>query len=121
LTVDGAPTRVQVGEGATVYLRAMNRDPEAWPEPLRFDPGRDRSAGTDVRRALLPFGLGPRGCIGQHLALAEMHAALPVLARHGDVAITEPIAEDPNFALRVEGGLRGRFTAPATTRLSRPT
>lgn len=59
---------------------------------------------------MLPFSLGPRGCIGQHLALAEMHLLLPLLARHGDITVDGPIVERPIFTLRVEGGLRGRFT-----------
>jgi cytochrome P450 len=61
---------------------------------------------------LLPFGLGPRGCIGQQLALAEMYAVLPALARHGDVVVEQSVNENPRFALRVDGGLKGRFVAP---------
>ena len=59
---------------------------------------------------MIPFGLGPRGCIGQHLALAEMSAVLPALARHGSLSVDGPIEEDANFALHVRGGLTGRFT-----------
>jgi cytochrome P450 len=58
---------------------------------------------------LLPFGLGPRGCIGQYLALAEMEAVLPALARRGDVVIDGDSDDDASFALRVRGGLRGRM------------
>ncbi len=97
-------------EVVTVYLRAANLDPAVWPEPQRFDPDRHLTAGREQQRSLIPFGLGPRGCIGQHLALAEMLAALPVLARHGDVRIDQEVREDASFALRVAGGLRGRFT-----------
>jgi hypothetical protein len=39
-----------------------------------------------------------------------MVAVGPALARHGDVIVDGPITEDPSFALRVRGGLRGRFT-----------
>ena len=57
-----------------MYLRGINHDPTRWPDPLRFDPSRRHDSGVekkikDQQRSLLPFGLGPRGCIGQHLAL----------------------------------------------------
>ena len=96
----------------TVYLRAIFRDPDLWPDPLRFDPSRHDSDDKDARRALIPFGLGPRGCIGQHLAMAEMSAVLPALARRGDVVVDGDPVEHAEFSLRVLGGLRGRFVEP---------
>ena len=56
------------------------RDPEAWEDPLRFDP--DRFVALDAeRRALadaawVPFGRGARNCIG--FALAQMELTLIV-------------------------------------------
>jgi hypothetical protein len=44
-----------------------------------------------------------------------MIAALPILARHGDVHIAHDIRPDASFALRVAGGLRGRFTHNSNT------
>ena len=100
----------------TVYLRGLLRDPTAWPDPLRFDPGRHRDGDPARARDLIPFGLGPRGCIGQHLALAELRAVTPALADRGDVVITGAVEEDASFSLRPKGGLRGRFVAPAERR-----
>lgn len=102
--------RVRRPEVVTVYLRAANRSPATWPDPLRFRPDRHLATDGQPNRALLPFGLGPRGCIGQHLAMAEMVAALPMLARRGDIHVDGEIEEDASFALRVAGGLHGRFT-----------
>ncbi len=131
LTAGDVTTRVRRGQLVNVYVRGINRDAGVWDEPLRFDPARhepngrepgarnpdapDAPGAKESRRALLPFGLGPRGCIGQHLALAEMLAVLPALALRGDVAIQGEAAEDAGFALRVRGGLTGRFVAPLTT------
>jgi cytochrome P450 len=116
LSARGCTSRARRGQVATIYLRGMNRDPQRWPDPLCFDPSRHdpaRPAGDATRagRALLPFGLGPRGCIGQYLALAEMEAVLPALARRGDVTVDGEVVEDASFALRVRGGLRGRLVA----------
>jgi cytochrome P450 len=113
LTSAGCTTRVRRGQLANIYLRGLHRDAAQWTEPLRFDPSRHET-GPKESRALLPFGLGPRGCIGQHLAMAEMSAAVPALARRGDVVIDGPVVPDAGFALRVRGGLTGRFTKPAT-------
>jgi cytochrome P450 len=111
VTAAGITSRVRRGQVATVYLRGMNRDAGTWADPLRFDPSRHDTDSKPVQRSLLPFGLGPRGCIGQHLALAEMAAVLPALARHGNVTLDGPVVDDAQFALRVRGGLRGHFTA----------
>jgi cytochrome P450 len=102
-------------EVVTIYLKAMNRRPQAWPHPHRFRPDRHLTTNQDPNRSLLPFGLGPRGCIGQHLAMAEMITAVPVLARHGDITIDSDAREDASFALRPGSALHGTFT-PAATR-----
>jgi cytochrome P450 len=111
LTAGDLTVRVRRTELVNIYVRGINRDPNTWEDPTRFDPSRHESNEKDSRRALIPFGLGPRGCIGQHLALAEITAALPVLARRGDLVVDGPTNEDAGFALRVRGGLRGHFTA----------
>jgi cytochrome P450 len=96
----------------SIYLRAINRNPDLWPEPLRFDPGRFNSPGAEQLSALLPFGLGPRGCIGQHLAMAEIAKLLPLLARHGNVTLDSDPHEDAQFALRPRDDLIVRFEPP---------
>jgi cytochrome P450 len=111
LTAGDVTTRVRRGQIANLYLRGINRDPKIWTDPLRFDPSRHGSDAKETRRALLPFGLGARGCIGQHAAMAEMIAVLPALAQRGDIVVDGETPEDPGFALRVGGGLRGRLTA----------
>jgi pentalenene oxygenase len=106
LSSDGVEQRVRPGAVVTIYLRGMNRDPAAFDDPAAFRPGRHRD-GTS--QALFPFGLGPRGCIGQHLALAELTELIPLLAQHGDVSITSEVIEDPHFALRPDRGVTARF------------
>ncbi len=104
-------------EIVTIYLRGMNRDPRLWPDPTTFAPDRHRD-GSALDATMLSFGLGHRGCIGQHLAMAEMLAVLPMLARAGDVttaAVT--VQEDASFALRVKGGLYVRLDSAASARL----
>ena len=99
----------------SIYLRAINRNAVLWPEPLRFDPGRFNSPGPEQLSALLPFGLGPRGCIGQHVAMAEIAKLLPLLARHGNVTLDSDAGEDAQFALRPRNDLIVRFEPPKAT------
>ena len=57
---------------------ALHHDPEAWPEPEKFDPERFRGPAKDTRHPYqyLPFGAGPRNCIGMRFALMEIKITL---------------------------------------------
>lgn len=77
--VDGylipAGTQVMVG----VY--AMHHDPALWPDPERFDPDRfaDLRLAGDDRWRYLPFGGGPRSCVGDHFAMLEAALGLATI------------------------------------------
>ena len=81
LAVDGY--WLQAGTIAIVSLYAMHRDPKLWDGPLTFDPDRflpERSQGRN-RWQYLPFGGGPRSCIGDHFAMLEATLALATIIR----------------------------------------
>ena len=66
--------RIAAGDLVRISITAANRDPAAFPEPDRFDPGR-----PDARRHLA-FASGPHVCIGMHLARLEaVHAVRAIL------------------------------------------
>lgn len=72
-----------IDEGATVGVvtYALHRHPGHWDNPEGFDPDRflpERSAGRH-RYAYLPFGAGPRQCIGMGMALMEAAIVLATL------------------------------------------
>ncbi len=57
---------------------ALHRHPDFWPDAERFDPGRfhpDRSSERDFF-SYLPFGAGPRTCIGAGMAMLEIQIVL---------------------------------------------
>jgi cytochrome P450 len=62
-----------VPAGTTVIVSPwlVHRRSDSWPEPLAFRPERFLEAGAG-RSGYLPFGQGPRLCIGRELALGEM-------------------------------------------------
>jgi cytochrome P450 len=81
IEVDGY--RLPAGTAAIVGIYAMHRDPALWEDPLRFDPDRftpERSKGRN-RWQYLPFGGGPRGCLGDHFAMLEATLALATILR----------------------------------------
>ena len=81
VAVDGY--RLEAGTMAVVSFYAMHRDPELWDRPLAFDPDRflpERSQGRS-RWQYLPFGGGPRSCIGDHFAMLEATLALATIVR----------------------------------------
>ncbi len=92
---------------ASPYVR--HRDPAHFPDPDKFDP--DRWADPDAekrlpRYAFLPFGSGPRVCVGGHFALLEAHlilAALVQRVRFTRVPGHEEVRPEPLFTLRPAG------------------
>jgi cytochrome P450 len=61
----------------------LHRLPAFWQDPEAFDPGRfspERSADRP-KLAYIPFGAGPRQCIGNHFALIETQLVLATLAQ----------------------------------------
>lgn len=66
----------------------MHHDPALWEDPLTFDPDRfspERSEGRD-RWQYLPFGGGPRKCMGDHFALLEATLALATIIGRTEIS-----------------------------------
>ncbi|ACA20913.1 cytochrome P450 [Methylobacterium sp. 4-46] len=81
--VDVGGHRIGPGTPVTVPIYAIHRHALLWDEPDRFDPDRfaPEAAKARDRYAYLPFGAGPRICIGMSFALMEAVAILAVLIR----------------------------------------
>ena len=75
--------RLPRGWLAFVIPYVLHRHPAYWEEPERFDPERFSPARTATRPKFvyIPFGAGPRQCIGNHFALLEAHVILATLAQ----------------------------------------
>ena len=74
----------------SIYL--TQRDPRYWEEPERFDPERFTPERIAARPAYtyLPFGGGPRNCIGFAFAEVELRLVLARLLQQFDFALTRP-------------------------------
>lgn len=62
--------------GIPIY--AMHRDPKFFPEPEKFIPDRFTAEGREkqIPYSYLPFGAGPRNCLGMRFALMELKVCL---------------------------------------------
>ena len=60
---------------------SVHRDPRWWSEPEQFDPNRfsEQNEADVPKYAYLPFGGGPRICIGNHFSLMEAQILLAMI------------------------------------------
>lgn len=85
-------------KGAIVAMQnyVHHRDPSVFHSPEDFIPERwlDAESGTkDMKSALTPFSLGPRNCIGQNLARAELYIAASKIIRSFKIRIDSQMTE----------------------------
>lgn len=77
----------------SVPVQLMHQDARWFPEPQAFRPERfGADAPKFPRGALMPFGAGPRVCLGQHLALTEMMVVAAMFLQRFDVTVPDGMA-----------------------------
>ena len=109
--LDGEP----VPAGALIIISpyAVHRNPAVWQAPEDFDPGRF-AGGADNQRSrygYIPFGAGPRLCIGNQFALIEARLVLAMVAQRFrlDLPPASVVRPDPLVTIRPRGGLPMRL------------
>ena len=98
------------GDLVVINIIGMHHDPALFPDPERFDPERFTPEAEKAlpKNAFLPFGAGPRVCIGNHFALMEGHLALATLAQRVRFELppsAPPVEMEPLVTLRPKGGM----------------
>ncbi|KAH0952172.1 hypothetical protein HN011_012208 [Eciton burchellii] len=107
---DGLVCHVQPGTDIIIPIQGLNEDPRYWENPEAFDPER---FGPDRKRiekfAFLPFGEGPRICVGMRMAQLQMKACLSTLLRKFSLEISPktqlPLKMTATFLSAPVGGL----------------
>jgi cytochrome P450 len=117
--VDLGPVSVRRGTEVWCHLYVLHRSPRLWEQPAAFDPDRfspERSQGRH-RFAFIPFGAGPRVCIGARFAMMEAKTMLATFVRA--LAFAPASAAQPmpafRFTLRPQGGMALRITCRKQT------
>nr|BBE49547.1 cytochrome P450 monooxygenase [Adoxophyes honmai] len=109
---------MKVNESVNIPIFAIHRDSRYFPNPLKFDPERfsDENKHNIKPFTYMPFGLGPRNCIGSRFALCEVKVMIYQLLQHMKL---EPSKRTPiplqlstgSFNLRIKGGHWLQFRA----------
>lgn len=85
-TIESDEQQYSIKKGMLVLasIYAIHRQPDYFPEPERFDPGFHFSGEQEKclpRYGFMPFGAGPRVCIGNYFAMMEGHLLVALLAQ----------------------------------------
>jgi cytochrome P450 len=77
-----------------IPIRYLHRNPEHWDKPNDFYPERwqEKHGGARHRFAYMPFGMGPRVCLGQHFSLLESTMALAKIYERYEI---KPVSDHP--------------------------
>lgn len=98
---------IRPGDTVMLPIYALHRNHALWPDPDRFDPDRFADPTAIDRFAYLPFGGGPRICIGASFSLQEAVIILATLLTR--FRFTPVPGRDPKpvliLTLRPEGGV----------------
>ena len=96
---------IPAGSSVIISPYVLHRHPRFWPDPERFDPSRfDRPKPSP---AYLPFGAGPRYCVGSEFAMLEARLVVAMVTQAFRLTLVpgHVVAPHPSLTLRVRGGL----------------
>lgn len=120
ITLGNSGIKLTKGCAVVIPVYAMHHDSEYFPDPEKFDPERfsDENIGTVRPYSYLPFGAGPRNCIGMRFALQALKTCLLHVVRIVGLVQTEdtkvPLKMVTTFSLLtaedITVGVRNRNT-----------
>jgi cytochrome P450 len=114
---------IPAGATVVVFIYGAHHSPEYWENPESFVPERFTKANEKLHQPFtyLPFGAGPRGCIGGNYAMLQILMILSVLLRKYDLQLVpgQKIEARPMVILRPKDGIRMTFTEASTPGVSR--
>lgn len=105
------PIHLEKGTVVMIPILGIHHDPKLFPNPDRFDPERfnEENKRNIAPNSYMPFGLGPRGCMGTRYALLEIKVIFFYLLKEFEIV---PVKEtkipimlaNSLFDISIEGG-----------------
>lgn len=87
--IPGTNTIIEKGTGVIIPVLGLQRDPKYYPEPLAFQPERffKENSKTFAEQPYMPFGEGPRNCIGLRLGKLQVKVGLMLMLQKSNFAL----------------------------------
>ncbi|MEO1272967.1 MAG: cytochrome P450, partial [Myxococcota bacterium] len=112
---EAAGVRIPAGSMVIPYIYGAHRNTNHWDDPERFDPERFQRPAMRARHAFayLPFGGGPRLCVGNNMALSQIVMITVTLLRKYNLVYDRdtPVKIRPMMLLRPDGAVPIRFVS----------
>ncbi|GFZ01784.1 cytochrome P450, family 714, subfamily A, polypeptide 1 [Actinidia rufa] len=99
---------IDIPQGVNLWTMVMklHTDPETWgPDSHNFNPERFAngiSAACKVPQSYMPFGFGPRVCLGQNLAMLELKMIVGLLLSNFSLSISPKYVHSPVMKFVIE-------------------
>ncbi|RDY01134.1 Cytochrome P450 714C2, partial [Mucuna pruriens] len=101
---------IMIPKGMNIHIPIpfLHHDPQLWgPDAHKFSPERFVNGvlgACKVPQAYIPFGIGPRICVGQHLAMTELKVILSLILSKFRFSLSSSYCHSPAFHLVIEPG-----------------
>ncbi|RZC02536.1 Cytochrome P450 714C2 isoform F [Glycine soja] len=96
------------GMNIQIPISVLQQDPQLWgPDAHKFNPERFSNGvfgACKVSQAYMPFGIGARVCVGQHLAMTELKVILSLILLKFHFSLSLSYCHSPAFRLVIEPG-----------------
>ena len=99
---------IRVPKGFNVWslMATLHQDPDIWgPDAMEFNPERFTngvSGACKLPHVYMPFGVGPRTCLGQNLAMAELKIILALIVSNFSFSLSPKYKHSPKTRMLVE-------------------
>lgn len=120
-------TNITIDKGTYIIIPAacIHLDPKYWPQPDVFIPERfspQQSEGKTFNdRPFMPFGIGPRNCIGMRQGILQTKIGIIVMLRKYNYQLCEkrPMTLNANaFTMQPENGIHLRISHRSVGQIS---